>query len=169
MGEFGGRGVGSVGRSWRWFVAAGVTVVAFVVPTLVGGLWILPSVVKDTAAQWSVACALGAAVAALTVLWGQSFASDNQSKDPSVEARGERSIAVGGPVKGNLSTGDQGGQPAPTPLAQAPAAPSSTPASAPPPAGQGTAVASGNRSIALGGGLEGDADTGDRVNGTPTP
>jgi hypothetical protein len=144
-------------------VAAGVTAVAFAVPTVVCGVWVLHSLVKDAAARWAVASALGAALAALAVLWGQGFAAGSGGTAGSVEARGGRSVAVRGPMTGNISPGDVGaGLPA-TPSA-APAAPAAQP-SVPPE----SVVASGERSVALGDGLEGDIDTGDRRNGGPRP
>lgn len=145
-------------------VAAGVTVVAFAVPTVVCGVWALPWLVKDEGARWGAASALGAAVAALAVLWGQGFAScDGVGTAGGVEARGDRSVAVRGPVRGNISTGDIGMPTSPAAASQAPS-PAAT-ASAGPPGQPGSVVTSGERSVALGDGLEGDIDTGDRTNG----
>jgi hypothetical protein len=153
-------GGGSMSRGARWLVAAGVTAVAFAVPTVVCGVWVLHSLVKDAGARWAVASALGAALATLAVLWGQGFASGSGGTTGTVEARGGRSVAVRGPVTGNITTGDTGvGLPG-TP----PAAPAAQP-SVPP----GSVVASGERAVALGDGLEGDIDTGDRRGGGPRP
>ncbi|MFI5532923.1 hypothetical protein ACIA8O_30745 [Kitasatospora sp. NPDC051853] len=152
-----------MGRSWRWFVAAGVVLVAFAVPAVVCGVWVLPPLIKDVAARWAVATAVGAALAALAVLWGQNFASPTRPTTPSVTASGTRAIAVGGSVTGAvLSTGDHTTPPPPAP--PAPAAPA-TPAPPPPP---GSVTASGDRSIAIGGDFNGTATTGDHPGG-PTP
>jgi hypothetical protein len=142
-------------------VAAGVTSVAFAVPMVVCGVWVLHSLVKDVGARWAVASALGAALAALAVLWGQGFASGGAGAVGAVEARGGRSVAVRGPVTGNISTGDIGVDPSSTPPA--------APATAQPPMPPGWVVASGERSVVLGDGLQGDIDTGDRRNGGSRP
>lgn len=148
-------------RGARWLVAAGVTAAAFAVPTMVCGIWVLRSLVRDAGARWAVASALGAALAALAVLWGQGFASGGAGTAGTVEARGGRSVAVRGPVTGNISTGDVGVGPQATP----PAAPAAAQPAMPP----GSVVASGERAVALGDGLDGDIDTGDRRNGSPRP
>ncbi|MFJ3623797.1 hypothetical protein ACIPSH_37470 [Streptomyces iakyrus] len=92
-----------------------MAMVAFIVPTVLCGIWLLPAVVPDAAARWSVASVLGAAVAAVSVLWGQGFAArpgggsgtaGGQAR--SVQASGTRAVAVGGTVRGNISTGDGG-------------------------------------------------------------
>lgn len=152
-----------MGRGMRWLVAGIVAAAAFAVPTVTCGLWVLPSLVKDAGARWAVASAMGAAVAALAVMWGQSFASGNSLRAGSAEARGARSIAIIGRVQGNVSTGDNGRPSAPA----ARATPLPSPGSIAPPAQPGSVVAAGERSIALGDGLVGNADTGDDSNNRP--
>ncbi|MFE4670593.1 hypothetical protein ACFRI7_37195 [Streptomyces sp. NPDC056716] len=164
-------------RGTRWLVAGGVTATAFAVPTLVCGAWVLPALVADAGARWGVASALGAAVAALTVLWGQGFAATGGGRTApvpgaaTVHASGVRAVAVGGSVRGDISTGDGGGRgaapssagPAPAPDGDGgvPAALPPDPASAVP----GSVVASGERSVAVGGGVAGAIFTGDRTEG----
>jgi hypothetical protein len=60
----------------RWSVACLVTVVAFCVTTWICGALVLSSVLQDGSARWGVAASLGVAVAALSALWGHSFASE---------------------------------------------------------------------------------------------
>ncbi|MFG2903275.1 hypothetical protein ACGFZH_40120 [Streptomyces zaomyceticus] len=155
-----------MGRGTRWLLAGGVTIVAFAVPTVVCGTWVFVPLVADVGARWGAASASGAAVAALAVLWGQGFArsegtaGDATARPPRVEASGERAVAVAGPVKGNISTGDSASpRAAPPPTAPRPA-PGPRPAdeSAPP----GSVMASGERSVAVGGEVEGHITTGDR-------
>ncbi|WP_314249826.1 hypothetical protein [Streptomyces sp. DSM 40907] len=160
--------MGLLARSWRWFTAAGVTVVAFAAPTVVCGLWVLPSVIQDPGTRWAVASALGAAVAALAVLWGQSFAaSPTTAAAPpppaTVIASGDRAFAVEGDVEGNITTGNRGGPAVPPAGWQPPAAPGSA-ALVPP----GSVVASGDRAAAFRGKVKGDVTTGDQPGG-PTP
>lgn len=149
---------------------------AFVVPTMVCGLWLLPALVHDAGARWGVASALGAAVAAVSVLWGQSFATPpggggatGSGPARSVQASGQRAVAVGGPVKGNISTGDvgvprtssaaagqtSGGATTPSPEPSVPSEPQGG-------SHQGLVAASGERSVALGDAMDGDIATGDR-------
>ncbi|WP_217185797.1 hypothetical protein [Streptomyces sp. AC495_CC817] len=142
--------------------------VAFAVPTAVCGLWVLPSVIQDPGTRWAVASALGAAIAALAVLWGQSFASSYTTATvppppATVIASGERAAAVEGEVEGNITTGNRGGPAMPSAGGQAPAAPGNS-APVPP----GSVVASGDRAAALRGKIKGDVTTGDQPGG-PTP
>ncbi|MEW2287512.1 hypothetical protein [Streptomyces sp. NPDC047841] len=155
-----------MGRLWRWVTAAGVTVAAFAVPALVCGRWALVPVVADTATRWAVACALGTAVAALAVLWGQSFAAAAAPTPPTatVAASGNRAVAVNGPVNGTITTGDRG-TPAPAPGPRS----ASRQGPAPTPTTPESVVASGERSVALGGGFTGDIVTGDDRTSGPTP
>ncbi|WP_344439304.1 hypothetical protein [Kitasatospora nipponensis] len=143
-------------------------------PAVVCGLWVLPSLVDDAATRWGVASALGAAVAALAVLWGQGFAASDSGQGGagtasgvSVEASGARSVAVGGSVKGNISTGDTGTGARHTPGAGGSTGPASPPG---PRVGRapGSVVASGDRSVAVGDGVEGDITTCDQAAG-PRP
>ncbi|MFF4448282.1 hypothetical protein [Streptomyces sp. NPDC001502] len=155
-------------RSWRWFTAAVVTVVAFAVPTVVCGVWVLPSVIQDPGTRWAVASALGAAVAALAVLWGQSFAaSPTTTAAPpppaTVIASGGRAVAIEGDVEGNITTGNRGGRAVPPVAGQTPAVPGG-----PVPVPPGSVVASGDRAAALRGKIKGDVTTGDEP-GRPTP
>ncbi|MFB6578105.1 hypothetical protein ACFCYC_11820 [Streptomyces sp. NPDC056402] len=155
-------------RSWRWFTAAGVTVLAFATPSVVCGLWVLPSVIQDPGTRWAVASALGAAVAALAVLWGQSFAaSPTTTAAPpppaTVIASGNRAVAVEGDMEGNITTGNRGGPAMPPTGGQPPAAPGS-----PEPVPPGSVVGSGDRAAALRGKIKGDVTTGDQPGG-PTP
>ena len=49
----------------RWLIAGLVTVAAFAVATLICGIVVLPTIMKDGGARWGVAGGLGVAVAAL--------------------------------------------------------------------------------------------------------
>jgi tetratricopeptide (TPR) repeat protein len=60
----------------KWSMAAVVTIVAFGICTWLCGALALPLVVKDPGVRWSIAAALGVAVAALAALWGNSFAAE---------------------------------------------------------------------------------------------
>lgn len=75
-------------------------------------VWGLASLIQDAGARWAAASALGAAVAALAVLWGQGFAASAATPPPpplaAVTASGTRAVAVQGSVKGNITTGDRG-------------------------------------------------------------
>jgi hypothetical protein len=62
----------------RWSVAGLVTIAVFVVTTWLCGALALPHVLKDPAARWGIAGALGVALAALAALWGHSFAEGRQ-------------------------------------------------------------------------------------------
>ncbi|MEU1284297.1 hypothetical protein [Kitasatospora sp. NPDC005856] len=148
-----------------------MTVSTFAVPTAVCGMWVLPSLVDDAATRWGVASALGATVAALAVLWGQSFATSDSGQGVSgppsgmsVEASGLRAVAVGGSVRGNISTGDTGTGAQHTAGAGGSTGRASQPGTR---AGQapvtGSVVASGERSAAVGDGVEGDIITGDQA------
>ncbi|MFF7870795.1 hypothetical protein ACFZCT_30615 [Streptomyces qaidamensis] len=155
----------------RWLLAGAVAMVAFIVPTVLCGVWLLSALVPDEAARWGVASALGAAVAAVSVLWGQGFAarpgggsSTTGGPGRSVQASGTRAIAVGATVRGNISTGD-GGVPCASPPAGRPTRGTTVTASPEPAAGtapSGSVTASGERSVAVGDAVVGDIATGDR-------
>ncbi|WP_327349068.1 hypothetical protein [Streptomyces europaeiscabiei] len=152
-------------RFGRWAAAGLVTVTGFTVPTWLCGALVLPPVLDDPAIRWSVASALGAAVAALAGMWGYGFATrprERQPSGPEVQALGGRAVAVGGNNSGGISTGETGttgrspdhaggGDPPPQP----PARPAS-----------GTVTAAGERSIAIGGDNTGPLSTGDHHGGT---
>jgi hypothetical protein len=162
--------VGSLTGGTRWLLAGAVAMVAFIVPTVLCGIWLLPAVVPDAAARWSVASALGAAVAAVSVLWGQGFAArpgggSGTAGGParSVQASGTRAVAVGGTVRGNISTGD-GGVPSASPPAGRQTQGAPVTASPEPDAGAaplGSVTASGERSVVVGDAVAGDITTGD--------
>lgn len=157
--ETGRLGVSRVGRSWRWFVAAGVVVAAFAVPAVACGLWVLPSLIEEAGTRWAVASALGAALATLAVLWGQSFTAAPSTPTPAtVVASGTRSVAVKGPVKGNITTGDQGTA-APSTAGRTPADPGALTV-------PGAVTAPGERAVALSDGFEGDITTGNQGGGS---
>lgn len=101
----------------RWLVAGLVTAVSFSVVVWVSGAFVLPPLMRSPDARWAVAVGLGGAVAALAVLWGQSWATrdggatvtvdaGSAAAGPGVSAPGERSIAAGGEISGIVSTGD---------------------------------------------------------------
>ncbi|MER7760638.1 hypothetical protein [Streptomyces sp. NPDC097619] len=183
-----------------------VTVVGFAVPTWLCGAVILPVVLADAGIRWSLASALGAALAALAGMWGYGFATGPAAPSPSqapsptpmppptpdpamssgppapvVQARGARSIAIGGSNSGDIGTGDRstaGGageatDPGPDPVPGP--GPDPDPAAAPGPArrpaepgregGRGTVAAEGQRSIAVGGDNSGRLSTGDDPGG----
>ncbi|MBB6079399.1 hypothetical protein [Streptomyces paradoxus] len=158
------------GTRWLLAGAGAVAMVAFTVPTVTCGMWLLPALVSDAAARWGVSSALGAAVAALSVLWGQGFATrpgggGGTAGGPtrSVQATGTRAVAVGATVQGNISTGD-GGVPGTNPPSghttqgTTTASPQRQAGTAP----SGSVTASGERSVAVGGAVVGDITTGDR-------
>ncbi|MFC8142451.1 hypothetical protein ACFUKV_11910 [Streptomyces paradoxus] len=156
----------------RWLLAGAVAMVAFIVPTVTCGMWLLPALVSDAAARWGVASALGAAVAAVSVLWGQGFATrpgggSGTAGGPtrSVQATGTRAVAVGATVRGNISTGE-GGVPCTNPPVGRPTQGTTATASPEPAAGAaplGSVTASGERSVAVGDAVVGDITTGDRL------
>ncbi|MFB7355996.1 hypothetical protein [Streptomyces gardneri] len=152
-------------RFGRWAGAGFVTVAGFVVPTWLCGVLVLPSVLEDSAIRWSVASALGAAVAALTGMWGYGFATRTREGGPSgrvVQASGGRAVAVGGSNSGGISTGDTGA------TGQSPdqaAGGNQTPPQAPAQPAPGTVTATGERSIAIGGDSTGPLSTGDHHGG----
>ncbi|MDQ1018866.1 hypothetical protein [Streptomyces afghaniensis] len=167
-------------RIIRWAAAGLVTAVVFAVPTWLCGAVFLPSVVTDDVIRWTLSSALGVALAALAVAWGQGFATRAQQEDsptpPSdspVTASGPRSIAVKGNPTGPISTGDTGvraapddsqARPEPMPLATpAPASPQPEPEP-----GLGSVTASGERSIAINGNPGGTISTGDQLGEDPT-
>ncbi|WP_159029677.1 hypothetical protein [Streptomyces qaidamensis] len=153
----------------RWLLAGVAAMVAFIVPTVLCGMWLLSALVPDEAARWGVASALGAAVAAVSVLWGQGFAArpgrgSGTAGGParSVQAPGTRAVAVGATVRGTISTGD-GGVPCASPPAGRPAQGTVTayPEPAAGAAPLGSVTASGERSVAVGDAVAGDISTGD--------
>ena len=164
-------------RGTRWLLAVVVTVVAFMVPTVVCGVWLLPTWLKDAPTCWAVASGLGVAVAALAALWGHGFATGDETKQTAADratASGRQAIAFNGSVTGNVSTGDSA---APCTAPDTPRR-NSTPSTASSPRPEtgadrqpapGSAVASGERSIDFNGSVEGDVSTGDPLNGGPRP
>lgn len=166
------RGVVAVNLTARWGLAIVVTVAAFVVPTLVCGVWVLVPVLQDSGTRWGVASGLGVAVAALAALWGHGFATGNARKSElravapgvGVQALGDRAVAVGGGVRGGVFTGDgtsaQG--------ADGPAAARRRGGSEAQPLVPGVVVASGERSVAIGGSVQGDVSSGNQPR-TETP
>jgi hypothetical protein len=164
-----------VQRSVRWAAAVWVTVAAFAVPTWLCGAIVLPSMLKDPAIRWGVASALGAALAALAAAWGHSFATRTQdeSRPPapsgiSVQATGERSVAISGNPTGGISTGDTGAPRTPaSPTARQEPTPPAAPPTPPPAPEPGTVTASGERSIAISGNPEGNLSTGDHLGEGP--
>ncbi|MGW2546750.1 hypothetical protein ACWC5I_39240, partial [Kitasatospora sp. NPDC001574] len=76
------------------------------------GVWLLPLWIKDGTASWGLATALGVAVSAPIPLWGQGYANRGEDRpgrdERAVTASGGRAVAVGGPIEGNISTGDSG-------------------------------------------------------------
>ncbi|MFI9771844.1 hypothetical protein ACIHJG_34010 [Streptomyces sp. NPDC052415] len=153
----------------RWAAAVLVTVAAFTVSTWLCGAVVLPSMLKDPAIRWGLASALGGAMAALAASWGHGFATRARREDPprtpsggSVQATGERAVAIHGNPAGDISTGDTRipRTPADPTARREPAPPDASPA--PPPAPQpGTVTASGERSIAISGNPGGNLSTGD--------
>ncbi|MEU1827520.1 hypothetical protein ABZ502_34580 [Streptomyces abikoensis] len=162
----------------RWAVAGLATAAAFAVPAWLGGAVVLPPLLKDPAIRWSLASALGAVLGSLAVLWGHGFATRTRQEDHprtrsggSVQATGERAVAIRGNPAGDISTGDTG-VPRTTadPTARRAPAPPAPPAASPTPAPQpapepGTVAASGERSIAISGNPEGTLSTGDHPGG----
>lgn len=154
---------GGMGRNLRWAVAGLTTAAAFAVPVWLCGAIVLPPLLKDPAIRWSLASALGAVLGSLAVLWGHAFATRapaGGTAGRTVQASGERAVAVGGDSQALISTGD-GRPPAPAP----PAAPGRVAPPAVPPAAD-TVGASGPRSIAIGGNSSGTLSTGDQGDGT---
>lgn len=154
-----------MGRNLRWAVAGLATAAAFAVPVWLCGAVVLPSLLKDAAIRWSLATALGAALASLTVLWGQGFATRGQGtagqtpSGPSVQATAGRAVAIGGNNSGPLSTGD-------APVPAQPTVGGPAPAQPPVPPAPNTVSASGDRSIAIGGNNTGPLSTGDQPGST---
>jgi hypothetical protein len=154
---------GGMGRNIRWAVAGLVTAAAFVVPTWSCGAMVLPLLVEDAAIRWSLASALGTALAALAASWGYGFATRDRPttgqspSSPSVQATAERAVAIGGNNQARVSTGD-----APAPTQPAPAGSAAGQSPAPPAPGAASASASGERSIAIGGNNSGPLSTGDQ-------
>jgi tetratricopeptide (TPR) repeat protein len=89
--------------TFRWSVAALVTVASFAVATFLCGAVLLT--MRDAAVRWGIAAGLGVAVAALAALWGHSYAtavperSEHQPLDPAQTADSR----AGG--SGNVNTG----------------------------------------------------------------
>jgi hypothetical protein len=69
----------------RWLAAGFVTIAAFVLSTWICGAVALPTAVPSSAVRWSIASALGVAVAALAALWGHSFATAGHSRGSDAE------------------------------------------------------------------------------------
>jgi hypothetical protein len=122
------------------------------------------AMLRDAGLRWSVASALGVAIAAVVGMWGQSFATSDRDGDGSypdfhVMASGPRSVAVLGSPAGSITTGDAGTAPRSStehdgsPVPKEPSPPSSA---------RGSVIASGERSIAIGGSPAGDLSTGDQ-------
>jgi hypothetical protein len=156
-------------RFVRWVVAALVTAAAFAVPTWICGALVLPSVLKDPAIRWGLACALGVAMAALAALWGHDFATqtqenagDRESPGRVVRASGGRAVAVGGSNRGSISTG---GTAAPYQFPRPVAGGRSPNPQWPAARVAGAVNASGERSIAIGGDSTGTLSTGDQDGG----
>jgi len=158
-------------------VAVSVTAAAFAVPAWLAGAVVLPPLLKDPGTRWGVASSLGVALAALAALWSHGFATDGQEGDPpadtSVQAVGERSVAVGGDNRGRISTGDTSGAGSVARATTGDPAPPTSPAPAPgqeagQEAGQGKVSAAGKRGIAIGGSNTAPLSTGDRLAGPHT-
>jgi hypothetical protein len=66
-----------MGRAGRWIVAGLVTMTAFAVATWVSGAFLFTRLLPSPDVRWPAAVAIGAAVAAFTGLWGQSWATDS--------------------------------------------------------------------------------------------
>lgn len=116
--------------------------------------------------RWTVASAAGLAFVTPAGFWGHGFVTSASTGAGPLEARGRRSVAVRGNVKGNITTGDKG---LPTGDKGLPTSHPETHAQTQPPVSPGSVTASGERAIALGEGLEGDADTGDQPGGGTSP
>lgn len=155
-----------------------VTAAAFVVPTVMCGVWLLPRWLKDAPTCWAVASGLGVALAALAALWGHGFATSGEAGQTAVEtvagsatASGGRAVAISGPVRGNISTGDTGPRTVTDDPHQdgAPAAPLSEQHEPLPDeeSAPGSATASGERAVAVNGQLEGDVSTGNHLDARP--
>ncbi len=71
----------------RWLLGGLVTVAAFTLVVWVCGALVLPSLLKDPGIRWGIAVGLGAAVASLAALWGQSFASRREASGRKVRQR----------------------------------------------------------------------------------
>jgi hypothetical protein len=67
----------------KWSAAVAVTIAAFAAAAWIGGVLILPIVIKDSGTRWGLAGALGVAMAALAALWGHSFATAEASETDS--------------------------------------------------------------------------------------
>jgi hypothetical protein len=68
--------VALVGRAGRWMVAGLATTAAFAVTTWVSGVFLFTRLLPSPDVRWPAAFAIGAAAAAFTGLWGQSWATD---------------------------------------------------------------------------------------------
>lgn len=159
-------------RFGRWAVSGLVTAAAFALPTWICAVLVLPAVLKDPSIRWGLASALGTALAALAAAWGYGFATrvqgtaeDRKPPVAAVSAPGVRAVAIGGANAGGISTGDTAAPQQPSGQVAGvrpqdrrfPAAPAA-----------GTVTASGERSIAIGGGNSGALSTGDQHGGAPS-
>ena len=70
-----------MGRTGRWTVAGLVTVAAFAVTTWVSGVFVFMRLLPSPDTRWPVAVTIGAAAAAFTGLWGQSWATQSSVQD----------------------------------------------------------------------------------------
>jgi len=64
-----------MGRAGRWTAAGLVTAAAFAAATWVSGVFLLTRLLPSPGTRWPVAFSIGAAAAAFTGLWGQSWAT----------------------------------------------------------------------------------------------
>ncbi|WP_278265282.1 hypothetical protein [Nocardia sp. AG03] len=101
--------------------------------------------------QWLVVAAL---TFAQFLAWLWLYKRQNSESGTDATATGERSVAVAGSVRGNITTGDTGALSVPP----QPTAGSAQPA---PTTRPGSATASGNRSAAVAGNVHGNITTGD--------
>lgn len=103
-----------MGRAGRWWVAGLVTVAAFAVTAWVLATFVLLQVMASAPDRWVVAAGAGTAVAAVSALWGQSWATRKDSEGSAggsgpgrvAGSGGDRSVTAGGDISGIASTGD---------------------------------------------------------------
>lgn len=108
---------GEPNRLIRWLAAGLFTVAIFSGSAVICGMLVLPSLLRSSADRWVVASGVGVAVAALTTLWGASWAMREPpghaaeqdrvpGRDPSMVVTADRrGIAIGGDNHGVTSTG----------------------------------------------------------------
>jgi hypothetical protein len=89
-------------QTLRWCVVGLLTAAAFAIVTWVVGAFVLPLVTKSGPDRWAIAVGMGAAVAAVAGLWGQSWAMHEGTAVAAVD----RSITANGDISGIASTGD---------------------------------------------------------------